>query len=178
MGATATPVVREFATGANRDRAEGKLDYLGFCSPKAQRRFGAYMNKNRRLADGSIRDSDNWQKGIPIPVYAESLMRHAQEVHELIRDAVRATKIGAHRLLTDAPVDHPAMLAIDEAVTALFFNAQGWLDARVVAMDDLGVPYPGKRVHGKPPLSYPESERLMADWVAQRAKKPRGARRH
>lgn len=167
------PSVREFTTGANRDRVDGKLAFHGFVSAKASRRFGAYMNKNRRLADGSLREPDNWKRGIPMPVYAESMMRHAQEVHELLEDAVAATGIKGVCDIASVSADHPSLLAIDEAASALWFNVQGWLHERVKAMDLLGNPYPGKRVHGKPPITYPEAERLILDWVADAAKKIR-----
>lgn len=171
----AAPVVREFSTGANRDRVEGKLDFLGFVSAKAERRFAAYMNKNRRLADGSLRDGDNWKRGIPIPVYADSLARHAQEVRELINDVVDSSGCITARNLTELPAYHSALLAVDEAVCALYFNLQGWLHERVKAMDAANVPYPGKRVHGKPPVTYPEFERLYADFVS--ALTPKNTRR-
>lgn len=171
----AAPVVRTFNTGANRDRAEGKLDFLGFLSPKAERRFAAYMNKNRRLGDGSLRDGDNWKRGIPLPVYADSLARHQQEVRELINDLVDASGCESARAILDIPPDHPTLLAIDEAACALFFNVQGWLHERVKALDAAGVPYPGRRVHGKPPLTYPEAQHLLAEMVAAPAQKKRKA---
>lgn len=167
----AKPVVREFVTGANRDRVDGKLDYLGFVSSKAERRFAAYMNKNRRLADGSLRLSDNWKRGIPLPVYAESLVRHAQEIRELINDAVDAAGIDSAAGIHKIPADHPALLAIDEAACGLYFNVQGWLHERVKALDAHNVPYPGKRVHGKPPLSYQDAERLYLQLVLAMGKK-------
>jgi hypothetical protein len=68
--------VRTFSTGANRDTATDKLDYEGFLSPLVLEAFGEYMHKNRRMADGTLRDSDNWQKGIPRDVYAKSGWRH------------------------------------------------------------------------------------------------------
>ena len=34
------------------------------------------MHKSRFQQDGSIRDSDNWQKGIPLAAYAKSAWRH------------------------------------------------------------------------------------------------------
>jgi hypothetical protein len=39
-----------------------KPDYEGFLSPPVIEAFGRYMHKNRRLADGSMRASDNWQR--------------------------------------------------------------------------------------------------------------------
>lgn len=72
----AQPVVRTFTTGANRDVDTNKLDFEGFLNPRVLFKFAEYMHKNRRLKDGSLRDSDNWQKGIPIDVYMKSAMRH------------------------------------------------------------------------------------------------------
>lgn len=68
--------VRTFATGANRDTDAGKFDYEAFLSPLVIERYGAYMHKNRQLADGSLRDGDNWQKGLPVETYRKSLWRH------------------------------------------------------------------------------------------------------
>lgn len=68
--------MREFETGATRDTDEGKYDYEGFLSPLAIERYAEYMHKHRKQADGKMRDSDNWQKGIPITQYIKSLWRH------------------------------------------------------------------------------------------------------
>ena len=67
---------RTFDTGATRDTAQDKLDYEGFLSPLALEAYAKYLNKNRTMADGTLRDSDNWQKGIPLSVYMKSLWRH------------------------------------------------------------------------------------------------------
>lgn len=67
---------REFATGANRDTAEGKFDFEGFLSPLALEAYGTYMNFNRFLPSGQLRDSDNWQKGMPLSAYVKSGWRH------------------------------------------------------------------------------------------------------
>jgi hypothetical protein len=74
-----TGVVRKFATGATRDTAEGKADYEGFFSPLVFQKFGEYMTKHRKQTDGSLRDSDNWQKGIDLPAYMKSLKRHCDD---------------------------------------------------------------------------------------------------
>jgi len=71
-----TGVLRSFSTGATRDTAAGKHDYDGFISPLVLEAFGTYMDFNRLLPDGSTRESDNWQKGIPLPVYVKSGWRH------------------------------------------------------------------------------------------------------
>lgn len=67
---------RTFDTGATRDTAQDKLEYMGFLSPIVLQRFAQYMHKNRHMRDGSLRDSNNWQKGIPLDVYEQSLGRH------------------------------------------------------------------------------------------------------
>lgn len=68
--------MRNFGTGATRDTDEGKNDYEGFLSPLALEAFGDYMTRNRVQADGKLRDSDNWQKGIPREAYMKSGWRH------------------------------------------------------------------------------------------------------
>lgn len=71
---------REFATGATRDTADGKLDYEGFLSPLVLEGYAEYMHKNRMREDGTLRDSDNWQLGIPMSAYMKSLWRHFHAV--------------------------------------------------------------------------------------------------
>jgi len=68
--------MREFETGATRDTDEGKLDFEGFLSPIVLERYAQYMHKNRVQADGNLRASDNWQKGIPREAYMKSAWRH------------------------------------------------------------------------------------------------------
>lgn len=108
-------LVREFETGANRDSEEGKFDYEGFLSPFVVERFGAYMHKNRRLADGSLRDSDNWQKGIPFSVYMKSLWRHFLSAWK------------HHRVLQKDPADLQTISHLEEDLCAIWFNTQGYL---------------------------------------------------
>lgn len=69
-------IIRLFDTGANRDTDHGKLDFEGFFSPLVLECYAEYMHKNRHINDGSIRDSDNWQKGMPFSVYIKSGFRH------------------------------------------------------------------------------------------------------
>ena len=68
--------VRTFDTGATRDTDDGKLDYEGFISPLVLERFARYMHTHRLQPDGTLRDSDNWQKGIPRDQYIKSAWRH------------------------------------------------------------------------------------------------------
>jgi hypothetical protein len=71
--------MREFITGATRDTDVGKLDFEGFLNPLVLEEFAKYMNCNRETKIG-IRDSDNWQKGIPLKTYMKSLFRHFMAV--------------------------------------------------------------------------------------------------
>lgn len=100
--------MREFETGATRDSDEGKLDFEGFFSPLVLQRYAEYMNKHRVQADGGLRDSDNWQHGIPKDAYIKSGWRHFMDWWM------------AHRGL-------PSREGIEEALCALIFNAMGYL---------------------------------------------------
>lgn len=68
--------MRTFTTGATRDNDTNKNDYEGFLNPLVIKRFGDYMHKHRLQANGKLRDSDNWQKGIPKNAYIKSAWRH------------------------------------------------------------------------------------------------------
>lgn len=108
--------LRTFETGATRDTAEGKLDYEGFLSPRVLEAFAQYMDFNRVQSDGSRRDSDNWQKGIPIPVYMKSMWRHFFDVWKL------------HREMKESEMSQPfAASLIVWSLCALMFNVQGML---------------------------------------------------
>lgn len=69
-------VLQKFETGAIRDLDNTKYDYEAFLSPLVIEGYAAYMHKNRNLKDGSVRDGDNWQKGIPLKNYVKSGWRH------------------------------------------------------------------------------------------------------
>jgi len=117
-----SPVVRTFNTGANRDTDTDKFDYEGFLSPLVLERYAAYMHKNRLLKDGSLRDSDNWQKGIPKNVYMKSAWRHLMEWWRLHRSVV-------------TPTGRPLL---EEAICGVLFNAMGYLHE--VMRDGKGTP--------------------------------------
>lgn len=101
-------VMRKFDTGATRQIDVTKLDYEGFISPLVVRRYAEYLHKHRKQADGKLRDSDNWQKGIPLDVYMKSGFRHFMEWWL------------SHRSW------EPKEL-IEEAICGVLFNAQGYL---------------------------------------------------
>jgi hypothetical protein len=102
----AKPLVRTFSTGATRDTDENKLDFEGFLSPLVLEEFAKYMHGKRKMPDGSMRDSDNWQKGIPLDAYMKSMFRHFFAVWK------------SHRAGTTTA---------EEDLLGLFFNVQGYL---------------------------------------------------
>lgn len=85
-------IIRQFATGATRDSGRDKLDFEGFLSPLVMERYAEYMHMHLKKADGTLRESDNWQKGIPLRVYMQSMWRHFFAVwkghreHQDVRD--------------------------------------------------------------------------------------------
>jgi len=100
--------MRTFNSGATRDTAEGKNDYEGFLSPLVIECFGNYMTKHRKQADGNLRASDNWQKGIPRNAYIKSAFRHYLDWWK------------EHRGI-------PTKDGLIEALCALMFNVMGYL---------------------------------------------------
>lgn len=72
--------MRKFETGATRDADDSKFDYEGFLSPTVLEAYADYMHTNRFQSDGTIRDGDNWQKGIPLDAYMKSMFRHFMAV--------------------------------------------------------------------------------------------------
>lgn len=68
--------MRKFDSGATRDTADGKIDPEGYLSPLVIKRYSEYMLENQVQSDGTIRPSDNWQKGIPLDAYMSSGFRH------------------------------------------------------------------------------------------------------
>lgn len=105
-GAADNGTLRTFDTGATRDTAQNKPDYDGFLSPAVLEAYGAYMHRNRVQSDGTLRDSDNWQKGIPRDVYRKSAWRHFLAFWKHARSG------------EDGAATQDAM--------ALMFNVMGW----------------------------------------------------
>ena len=112
--------MREFSTGATRDDEGTKPDYRGFLSPLALRRFGQYMNEHRVQADGTLRASDNWKKGIPQKEYLSSLLRHTVDLWWWLECQ---GDLGDRKKL------------IEDLLCAIFFNAQGLLHERLLGRD-------------------------------------------
>lgn len=100
-----TNEMRTFSSGATRHQDHSKLDYEGFLDPKVLERYAEYMNKNRVQADGNVRESDNWQKGIPKDVYMKSLLRHMMAMWK----------------------HHRAGQVDEDEICAILFNTMGYL---------------------------------------------------
>ena len=77
--------MRKFTTGSTRDTDKGKYDFEGFLSPLFIQEFGRYMHKHRKQADGTLRASDNWQKGFGKDVPMKSLWRHFHQLWSIHR---------------------------------------------------------------------------------------------
>lgn len=121
-----TAIYREFATGATRDQDETKLDFEGFLSPLVLVRFAQYMRVHRQTPQG-LRESDNWQKGIPQEAYMKSLLRHAVEVWSHHRGS--------------PVVSEPTMAySMEEGLCAIIFNAQGMLHEILKGDRGIGLP--------------------------------------
>lgn len=108
--------MRIFETGATRDDDTNKFDYEGFLSPMVLERYAEYMHSHRVQADGKLRDSDNWQKGITLVAYIKSLWRHFFDVWKIHRG------LGP---IFDKKDGH--VVTVDEALCAVIFNASGYL---------------------------------------------------
>ena len=124
MSFTLDPTVKDkryFASGAYRDVDENKLDFEGFLSPAALTRYAEYMHKHRKQSDGEMRDSDNWQKGIPRKHYMKSLWRHFVDMWTRHRKGATAD---------DADMQ--------EVVCSVIFNAFGYLHEMMEGRDDDG----------------------------------------
>ncbi|MCK5611622.1 hypothetical protein KAR91_57660 [Candidatus Pacearchaeota archaeon] len=102
--------IRQFDSGATRDTNVGKLDYEGFLSPLVLKRYAEYLNKHRIQSDGKLRNSDNWQKGIPIKEYMKSKWRHFMDTWRWYRIGPKLT--GLH---------------VEESLCAEMFNTMGML---------------------------------------------------
>jgi len=108
-------IVRKFDSGATRNDDNNKNDYEGFLSPLVIEEFGNYMTKHRKQADGALRPSDNWQKGIPFYVYMKSAWRHFWAMWMIHR---------GHKVYSEEDGHEVTM---KEAICGLLFNSMGYL---------------------------------------------------
>lgn len=115
--------IDHFPTGATRDSDLGKLDYEGFLSPTCLERYAQYMDKHRNMPDGSRRESDNWQLGMPEERCMKSLWRHFMQVWKAHRSGIDTWE-------PEKPQDPQD---IQEAICACIFNLFAMLDGRLKA---------------------------------------------
>lgn len=99
---------RYFESGAYRDIDSSKIDFEGYLNPLVLQKFGEYMLKHQKQSDGVMRDSDNWQAGIPQEVYVKSLLRHTHDVWMENRG-------------------YPSREGKTDAACGVMFNIMGWL---------------------------------------------------
>lgn len=178
--------MRQFETGATRDTDEGKLDYEGFISPLVLLRYAEYMHENRVQTDGNLRDSDNWQKGIPQEAYMKSKFRHFMETwmhHRGLGDLAgvdleRAlcaelfntmgylhVVLEEKRRLGTPHVDHPAEAAIPEHLRVV--NRTEAEEANLTPAGDDAAPRPGVQSRGsrmRQELAERDAARETGDW--------------
>lgn len=109
--------IRTFETGATRN-ADVFPDIYGFTSPLALGLFCQYMHEHRLQADGTMRDSDNWKKGIPMDSYIRSLRRHLQDL-----------------TLHHDGYGHLAREDVVSAMAGVMFNIQGYMHEWVKGED-------------------------------------------
>lgn len=107
--------IRTFTTGATRDADGNKYDYEGFISPLVIEAYGEYMHGHRKQSDGTLRDSDNWQKGIPLTQYMKSLWRHFHQLWKL------------HRGYTPVLDERGNEVTVKVACCGILFNTMGYL---------------------------------------------------
>jgi hypothetical protein len=110
-------IKRTFPTGATRDTSEDKYDPEGFFSVLVIDRYCEYMHKNRVQSDGSLRDSDNWQKGMGFPVFMKSVWRHFLDMWKIHR-GYRAFRREKGKIVE---------IDMEDALCGLLFNVMGYL---------------------------------------------------
>jgi len=105
--------VRTFESGATRDTDIGKLNYVKALSPIVLQRYVQYIGQHRVQSDGTLRDWDNWKKGIDKQTYVESLDRHGMAVW-LLHEGY--------------PVfDNHGPVTLEDSLCGIIFNAMGYL---------------------------------------------------
>lgn len=120
--------LRQFSTGATRDTAEGKLDYVRALSPIVLERYVQYLAKHREQPDGSLRDFDNWKKGLPIDESLSSLGRHLIDVWKMLQGF--------------KAFDNHGECNIDDTLCAIIFNASTMLHERLIKQQKADVCIP------------------------------------
>ena len=127
--------MESYTRGATRTACETKIDPEGFFSPLVMLRYSEYMHKCRVQADGTLRDSDNWQGGIPLWRYMKGKWRHFLDTWLMHRGYKKVTTEG---------------LNLQDCLCAELFNTMGYLHVVLCkekciesVAKDLQAPVPG-----------------------------------
>lgn len=87
------------------------------------KRYAEYMHAHRVQADGAMRASDNWQKGIPQDQYRKSGWRHWVDVWTIHRGWRAFDPKDGHEI------------TLTEALCGVLFNASGLLHEHLKSKD-------------------------------------------
>lgn len=126
-------MVRKLESGALRDTDNGKFDFFGFMHPLNDYSFAKYMHKHRFMADGSIRDANNWWAGFGLDICIQSLARHMEDL-KLIhagyfvyekREGDRAERVVLKAKLKTLPKNYTE-ITIEECTNAIRFNSMAY----------------------------------------------------
>lgn len=117
------PMVRQFETGATRSPDSERYDPEGFFSPLVFEAFCEYMNSHRLQSDGTLRASDNWQKGLPLSTYMKGMWRHFLHLWKRHRNFRVSDPLAGKN--------------IEEDLCALLFNVQGYLHEHLKTKQEL-----------------------------------------
>jgi len=131
--------IRQFKSGGLRDTDEGKLNYYGFRHPLLEQSYSKYMHEHRKMADGTLRDANNWWKGWDKEISLQSMVRHVEDLqainagYEVIE--VRRNGIEKHyirkELVSDFIHSIPEDITVkiidaEECANAIRFNAEAY----------------------------------------------------
>ena len=121
----ATDKMREFTSGAIRDKDENKLQFSRCLSPIVLIRFVEFLRGHNKTAGGKRRE-DNWKKGFDRESYIESKFRHFVESW-LIQDGLKD-----YSDIDEFPenINNIDDFALEELIVSLcaeLFNTQGFL---------------------------------------------------
>jgi hypothetical protein len=130
------PDIRKFESGGLRDTDLGKLNYYGFRHPLLEQSFAKYMHEHRKMADGTLRDANNWWRGWDKEVSLQSSVRHIEDLQAL-HAGYRVFELRHHdgkveKVYTKEEIAHSFSVQIreiteEECCHAIRFNATAYL---------------------------------------------------